>query len=369
MKVLVTGGAGFIGSHLLHSLLAQGETVVVYDNYDPQVHLKKVKPAKAPRLKTVVGDVRDRRKLAAEVKKVDAVVHLAAAVGVGQSQYQIRHYVDVNLNGTATLLDILANDKHKVGRVVVASSMSAYGEGPYECAKCGRVRPKLRSDEAMKQKKWEPDCPNCGGALKPVPTLESDRFLSNSIYAVTKMGQEELVLNYGLAYGVPSVALRFFNVFGPGQSLSNPYTGVAAIFMGRLKNKHVPVIYEDGLQCRDFTSVYDIVQAIELAVKKPIGDQRVFNVGTGVPTPIKTIAEILGRCYKSNLKPTIVEKFRSGDIRHCYADIGQITEAFGYRPRIPLEEGMRELVEWADSVEAKDGFDQAQRELVRRGLV
>src|SRR5258708_38078029 len=180
MKVLVTGGAGFIGSHLVRSLLAQGESVIVYDNYDPQVHVKKVKPAKAARLKTVVGDVRDRKKLAAELKKVDAVVHLAAAVGVGQSQYQIRHYVDVNLNGTATLLDILANDKHKVGRVVVASSMSAYGEGAYECAKCGRVRPKLRSDEAMKGKQWEPVCPGSGAGPKPVPPKHTTHFLSPS---------------------------------------------------------------------------------------------------------------------------------------------------------------------------------------------
>ena len=369
MRVLVTGGAGFIGSHLVRSLLAQGDSVVVYDNYDPQVHIKKVKPAKAPRLKTVVGDVRDRKKLAAELKKVDAVVHLAAAVGVGQSQYQIRHYVDVNLNGTATLLDILANDKHKVGRVVVASSMSAYGEGAYECAKCGRVRPNLRSDEAMKRKRWEPVCPSCGAEVKPVPTKESDRFLSNSIYAVTKMGQEELVLNYGLAYGVPSVALRFFNVFGPGQSLSNPYTGVAAIFMGRLKNKHVPVIYEDGLQGRDFTSVHDIVQAIELAVRKPIGARRIFNVGTGVSTPIRSIAEILARCYKSDLQPVIVEKFRSGDIRHCYADISGIRESLGYRPKTNLQQGLQELVDWSGEVDARDTFEQAQRELVRRGLV
>lgn len=369
MKVLVTGGAGFIGSHLVRSLLAAGDQVVIYDNYDRQVHLKKPKAARAKGLLTVVGDVRNRKALAAQVKKVDAVVHLAAAVGVGQSQYQIQHYVDVNLNGTAVLLDILANEKHSVGRVVVASSMSAYGEGAYECAKCGRVRPSLRSDKAMNEGKWEPFCPGCNAELTPVPTKESDRFLSNSIYAVTKMGQEELVLNYGLAYGVPSVALRFFNVFGPGQSLSNPYTGVAAIFMGRLKNRHVPVIYEDGAQCRDFTSVHDIVQAIELSLKKPIGERRIFNVGTGVPTPISTIAEILARCYKSDLKPQIVKKFRSGDIRHCYADISAIRESLGYVPKTDLERGLQELVDWSAQVDAKDTFEKAQKELISRGLV
>jgi dTDP-L-rhamnose 4-epimerase len=369
MNVLVTGGAGFIGSHLVRRLLADGETVTIYDNFDPQVHGSKARPPKAPRLKTIVGDVRDRAALAKAVKRADAVVHLAAAVGVGQSQYQIRHYVDVNLNGTATLLDILANDPHKVRRVVVAGSMSSYGEGPYNCGKCGRVRPQLRSTEAMKRGQWEPFCPNCNGTLKAVPTHESDRFLSNSIYAVTKMGQEELVLNYGLAYDVPAVALRFFNVFGPGQSLSNPYTGVAAIFMSRLKNNHAPVIYEDGLQSRDFTSVHDIVQAIQLAMTKKIGTQRVFNVGTGIPTSILTIAQRLADVYGRELKAQTVKKFRSGDIRHCYADISAIQKYLGYKPRIDFTEGLRELVDWADSTDAKDTFDQANRELVKRGLV
>src|SRR5436190_12616800 len=205
MKIIVTGGAGFIGSHLVRGLLAAGESVTVYDSFDPQVHGANPRPPKSPRLRVVQGDVRDRRALAKEVRSADAIVHLAAAVGVGQSQYQIRHYVDVNLNGTATLLDILANDRHHVRRIVVAGSMSSYGEGAYECKKCGRVRPYLRTNSAMSRGRWEPFCPTCDGSLRPVPTRESDRFLSNSIYAVTKMGQEELVLNYGLAYDVTAV--------------------------------------------------------------------------------------------------------------------------------------------------------------------
>lgn len=368
MKVLVTGGAGFIGSHLVRSLLAAGDSVVVYDNFDPQVHPRR-KPLKAKNLTVVAGDVRNRAKLAAVVKKVDAVVHLAAAVGVGQSQYQIRHYVDVNLNGTGTLLDILANEKHRVRRVVAASSCSAYGEGAYDCPKCGRVRPGLRRDEDMAAGNWEPRCPTCGGALTSLPTKESDRFLTTSVYAVTKQGQEELVLNYGRAYGVPSVALRFFNVFGPGQSLSNPYTGVAAIFMARLKNRHAPVIYEDGLQCRDFTGVADVVQAIELSLRKDAGAGRIFNVGTGVATPVKTLAQLIARGMKSDLEPSIVKKFRSGDVRHCYADITAIREALGYAPKTNLERGLEELVAWSAEVASKDTFDRAQKELVRRGLV
>ena len=269
----------------------------------------------------------------------------------------------------ATLLDILANDKHKVGRVVVAGSMSAYGEGPGDCARCGRVRPALRSDAAMRRGRWEPECPDCGGMLKPLLTQESDRFHTTSIYGVTKMGQEELALNYGAAYGVPSVALRFFNVYGPGQSLSNPYTGVAAIFMSRLKNRHAPVIYEDGGQSRDFTSVHDIVQAVGLALRRKLGARRIFNVGTGITTSILEIARILARCLKSDIAPKALRKFRTGDIRHCSADIRQISDALGYRPKISLEDGMAELVDWAGSVDAKDGFEQAQRELSRRGLV
>lgn len=369
MTILVTGGGGFIGSHLVRSLLGSGESVTVVDSFDPQVHGKKVRPPKAPRLRTVVGDIRNRALLAKEVRRADAVVHLAAAVGVGQSQYQIRHYVDVNVTGTATLLDILANDVHRVKRVVVAGSMSSYGEGPYDCRKCGRVRPTSRSSAAMRQGRWEPVCPTCGGALAALPTHESDRFLSTSIYAVTKIAQEELVLNYGTAYGVPSVALRFFNVYGPGQSLSNPYTGVAAIFMSRFKNRRRPVIYEDGLQSRDFVSVHDVVQAIRLALRKKPADRRSFNVGTGVATSILSIAERIARCYGADARPQAVRKFRSGDIRHCFADIAAIRDCYDYRPMVGLDDGLRELVDWAGSADARDSFEQAQAELRRRGLV
>jgi len=369
MTILVTGGGGFIGSHLVRSLLASGESVAVYDSFDPQVHGKKVRPPRAPRLRTVVGDIRNRALLAKEVRRADAIVHLAAAVGVGQSQYQIHHYVDVNVTGTATLLDILANDSHRVRRMVVAGSMSSYGEGPYECRRCGRVRPNGRSVAAMRKGRWEPACPTCDGSLTALPTRETDRFLSTSIYAVTKIAQEELVLNYGAAYGIPSVALRFFNVYGPGQSLSNPYTGVAAIFMSRFKNRRRPVIYEDGLQSRDFVSVHDVVQSIRLALRARVDGRRSLNVGTGVATSILSIAERLARCYGADAKPQAVRKFRSGDIRHCYADISAIRETLKYRPKVTLDDGLRELVDWAGSADARDTFEQAQRELSRRGLV
>ncbi len=369
MSILVTGGGGFVGSHLVRSLLAAQENVTVYDSFVPQVHGPKPLLPKAKRLRVVKADIRDRRALSREVRRSDAVVHLAAAVGVGQSQYEISKFVDVNLNGTATLLDILANEKHRVRRVVLAGSCSSYGEGAFHCDRCGRVRPRLRTAADLRRGRWEPYCPRCHGEIQAAPTLESDRCEAPSIYAVTKMAQEELLLNYGTAYAVPCIALRFFNVYGPGQSLSNPYTGAASIFLSRFKNGKAPVVYEDGLQSRDFVSVHDVVQALRLSLKKSVAKRRIFNVGTGVATSILDLAKALGRAVGSTIAPKTVRKFRTGDIRHCYADIDAIRESLGYRPRIALADGLRELVDWAASVHAKDSFDQAQRELVRRGLV
>ncbi len=368
MNVLVTGGAGFIGSHLVRALAADGETVTVLDCFEPQVHGKRPRPARARRVRTVPADVRDRAALARELRRADAVVHLAAAVGVGQSQYEIHRYVDANIGGTAILLDLLANTRHSVRKLVVAGSMSSYGEGAYSCSRCGRVRPPLRTAATVRGRRWDPDCPRCGRALRPLPTLETDPFICSSIYAVTKMAQEELVMNYGAAYDVPVVTLRFFNVFGPGQALSNPYTGVAAIFMSRLKNGNPPTIYEDGGQTRDFVSVHDIVQACRLVLRRRQADHRVFNVGTGKPTSILELARMLARRFGSSKPSKLLGTFRRGDIRHCYADIGAL-RSLGYRPAVSLDDGLAELIDWSASVEAKDGFVRAQRELARRGLV
>lgn len=369
MNVLITGGAGFIGSHLARALVAGGDRVTLFDSLDPQVHRRRGMPQSTPLIRRVTADVRDRRALARELARADAVVHFAAAVGVGQSQYQIRHYVDVNVGGTANLLDLMANDRHSVRKLIVAGSMSSYGEGAYDCRLCGRVRPPLRTVRSVRGRRWEPPCPSCEGPLRPVATRESDPFVCNSIYAVTKMTQEELVMNFGAAYALPVVTLRFFNVYGPGQSLSNPYTGVAAIFMSRLRNGKAPVLYEDGLQTRDFVSVHDIVQACTRALSRRAADHRVFNVGTGKATSVLEIAGSLGRIFGSEARPEVLRKFRSGDIRHCFADISAARKAIGYAPRVPFEEGLRELVEWARSAEARDEFDHAQRELKRRGLV
>lgn len=247
--------------------------------------------------------------------------------------------------------------------------MSAYGEGAYDCRKCGRVRPDLRTPKAIRGRRWEPVCPVCGATPRPVPITEKDPFICSSVYAVTKMTQEELVMNFGKAYGIPSVSMRFFNVYGPGQSLSNPYTGVAAIFMSRIKNNQSPGIYEDGLQTRDFVSVHDIARACVMALEKKKADHQVFNVGTGKATSILELTERLIRLYGSKVKPKIFNKFRKGDIRHCFADPSHLMERLGWKPKVSLDGGLAELIEWTHGVKAVDRFDKAQLELKKRGLV
>ncbi len=360
MKVLITGGAGFIGTHLAAALRGRGHPVSIFDNYDPQVH-GRVKGKKKQ-------SVLDSPALKRAVNRADAVVHFAAAVGVGQSQYQIKHYVDTNIGGTANLLEILASRKKPLKKLLVAGSMSAYGEGAYLCRKCGRVRPVLRTPAVVRGKRWDPACPNCAGALRPTGTSEKDPFICSSIYAVTKMTQEELVMNYGTAYGVATTALRFFNVYGPGQSLSNPYTGVAAIFMSRIKNGQPPGIFEDGGQTRDFISVHDIVQACMLSLTRKAANNRVFNVGTGKATSVLELAERLVRIFGASVKPKTFGTFRKGDIRHCYADNALICDVLGFKPRVDLDSGMRELIEWAHGVRAVDTFEKAHRELKERKL-
>jgi len=371
MRILVTGGAGFIGSHLVDALVEKGHDVVIYDSLEPQVHQKKEKPVYLnKRAEFVKSDVRDKNKLKEVVRNVDIVFHQAAMVGVGQSMYQIENYMDVNTLGTAKLLEILVNEEHSVKKLVVASSMSVYGEGKYTCEDCGVVYPKLRPKEQLSAREWEMKCPNCGKEVKTVPTDEDKPLHPTSIYAISKRDQEEMSIVTGRAYGIPTVALRYFNVYGPRQSLSNPYTGVCAIFSSRIKNDSTPIIFEDGWQSRDFTSVYDIVQANILVMNFNSADYEVYNVGTGKPTSISEIANVLITLYSKNLnlKPEIVNKYRSGDIRHCYADVSKITK-LGFKPEIELAQGMEELVQWGEKVEAKDKFEQAQEELKKKGLV
>jgi len=371
MKILVTGGAGFIGSHIVDELLKKGHEVRILDNLEPQVYGQANNLPKylTENIEFQKGTITDKNDIEKAIQDIEIIFHDAAMVGVGQSMYQISRYINTNTLGTANLLDTLVNKENSVKKLIVASSMSNYGEGKYECVDCGTINPKLRPETQLKEHKWEVICPKCKKPLKPVPTDETKPLYSTSIYAMTKKHQEEMSLLIGKTYGIPTVALRYFNTYGPRQALSNPYTGVAAIFSSRIKNNNPPLIYEDGLQLRDFIFVKDIAKANILAMEKSAANYEIFNVGTGTPTSILNIANTLTKLYNKDMKPEIVNKFRAGDIRHCYADITKIRTKLGYEPSYTLEQGMKELVMWAEKESATDTVEQANKELEEKGLV
>jgi dTDP-L-rhamnose 4-epimerase len=368
MKILVTGGAGFIGSHLVDKLVERHE-VVVLDNLEQQVHTKGVPEYLNSQASYVFGDIRTKEVFKKAIEGAEIVFHEAAAVGVGQSMYEVKKYVEVNTCGTANLLDLLVNTEHQVKKLLVASSQSIYGEGAYNCEGCGPVYPQLRSENQLRQRQWEIRCPACGKIASPVPTTESKPLNPSSIYSITKRDQEEMCLAVGKAYGFPTVALRYFNGYGPRQSLNNPYTGVCAIFSARIKNDKPPLIFEDGGQIRDFVSVHDIVNANIVAMKLARSNYEVFNVGTGRPTTIIEIASTLARLYNKTITPDVTYKYRAGDTRHCFADISKITNTLGYKPRTTFDEGMHDLVAWGKDTEAVDHFEEAHKDLEQRGLV
>jgi dTDP-L-rhamnose 4-epimerase len=368
--ILVTGGAGFIASHLVDALIAQGCAVTIYDNLEPQVHgPTQALPSYLNReARFIRGDIRDRATLKQALEGIEVIYHQAALVGVGQSMYDVFRYTEINTLGGAMLLDILANEKHTVRKVIVASSMSIYGEGQYHCAMDGVVYPKLRPTVQLTERQWEMRCPKCGRVVKPEPTNEDKPLYPTSIYAINKRDHEEMFLSIGRAYNIPTVALRYFNAYGPRQALSNPYTGVAAIFSGRLLNGNPPLIYEDGNQSRDFTHVSDIVQANLLALEKDDANYEVFNVGTGRALTVRDVAEALSDHLGASIEPQIVGKFREGDIRHCYADISKARRLLGYEPKVRFEDGMSDLVNWVRQQSAEDHVALAVQELERRGL-
>jgi dTDP-L-rhamnose 4-epimerase len=367
-KILITGGAGFVGSHTADALVKAGHDVVIYDNLTSQVHQNGISylPQGA---EFVLGDIRDLNKLSQVVKDADVIFHFAAAVGVGQSMYQIAEYTSTNNLGTANLFQAILNTRSTPEKIVVASSMSIYGEGKYLCRECGEVAPGPRPLDQLKAKAWETLCPTCGQALVPIPTREDKPLQCTSIYALSKKDQEEMTLLFGRTYQIPAVALRYFNIYGTRQSLSNPYTGVAAIFASRLMNRKPPVIFEDGWQMRDFVSVHDIVQANLLAMEKPEADGKVLNIGSGSPVTIREVAGELARALGASVPHDITGKYRAGDVRHCFADISAATEFLGYLPQVELKQGIAELAAWLESQEAKDNVDEAMQGLEVHGLV
>jgi dTDP-L-rhamnose 4-epimerase len=373
-RVLITGGAGFVGSHLADALARAGDQVVLLDNLEPQVHGEAIdRPAyldAAHRL--VLGDIRDLELISSLVSEVDVVIHLAAMVGVGQSMYQIRRYVDANCMGMATLLEAVNAHRGSVRKLLVASSMSIYGEGAYHCSNCQvRVAPRMRSLQQLSAGHWEVCCASCGTDLDPVPTDEDKPLYPTSIYAITKRDHEEMTLAFGQAYDLPVVALRFFNIYGSRQALSNPYTGVAAIFSGSMLSGQTPVIYEDGSQQRDFVHVNDVVQALILAKDRPAADHQVLNVGSGRPISITHVGEMLADRLRWSGGFEVLNKFRAGDIRHCYADISRIRALIGYEPKWRFEDGVGELVDWVADQQARlsSSSADAQRQLAAHGLV
>ena len=370
-KVLVTGGLGFIGSFVTDRLIADGHQVRILDNLDPQVHPGGV-PAYVDRDAEVrIGDVRDRPVLSAALENIEMVVHCAAAVGVAQSLYRVHHFVDVNVGGTALLLELLAQRNERPEKLLVFTSMTGYGEGVYRRPSDGRLmRVGIRSEEGIHRFGWEPVCPETHEILEPISTPEDAAPLARNVYALTKRYQEELALSLGQVYGFPVVCLRLFNVYGPRQSLSNPYTGVLAIFLSRLRAGQAPVVYEDGRQTRDFVSVHDVVDAAVSALQSPQANGHVLNIGSGIPRPIADCARVLARLMgRDDLEPLVNHQFRKGDIRHCTADTTRAVRLLAYSPRTKWEAGLAELIDWARSAPTADRFDQAERELRERGLV
>jgi dTDP-L-rhamnose 4-epimerase len=370
-RVLITGGAGFIGSHLADALLAEGYRVRILDALVPQVHgPKRERPGYLnPDAELLVGDVGAATTIKQALKDVEAVVHFAAAVGVGQSMYEIASYVAANTQATANLLQILTEGGPRVRKLVVASSMSIYGEGAYRCVRCGPCLPPPRSPDRLESKQWEMACPTCGTSAEPLPTAEGKPLAPTSIYAITKRDQEEMCLCVGQAYGIPTVALRFFNVYGERQALSNPYTGVAAIFSSRLLNDQPPLIYEDGAQSRDFTHVSDIVQATLLAIRRSEADYQALNVGTGQATTVSRVAEVLAHSLGKRITPQILQTSRAGDIRHCVADISKIRKTLGFQPSVSFPDGMGRLIAWIRDQRPHDGVVEANVRLQQQGLV
>ena len=371
-QILVTGGAGYIGSHLVDALVARQYRVTVLDNLEPQVHRSGSWPSYAnPQARYVQGDVRDRGILEPLVVASDAVVHFAAAVSVGQSMYQIDRYVDANTRGTALLLDVLVNAKHDVRKVIVASSIGVYGEGAYRCDTHGVVAPTIRSERQLAERDWEQRCPACSAHVVSVPTPEDKPLYRDNIYSMTKYHQEEMVLLIGRTYGIPAVAPRFFNVYGPRQSLSNPYAGVAAIWLSRLLNDRQPVVFEDGGQLRDFVSIHDVVQCLLLMLETSGADFLPVNVGSGDTVTILDIAQTLNRVLGKSIEPLVTHAGRKFDIRHNTADITRARTALGFQPTVSLEQGFSELVQWARTTPdvATDFFDKALDELKQKGLL
>lgn len=371
MNILITGGAGFIGSNLALALIHRGHEVTVLDNLSPQIHGENSPLYESIRNKVrfILGDIRSRDDWTIALERQQVVVHLAAETGTGQSMYQIEHYIDVNLKGTAILLDILANTRHSVSRVVVASSRAIYGEGKYLCDQCGVVYPLARQAHDMERGDFNVKCPKCSANARTVATDEDSRIHPSSIYGITKQNQEQMVLTVGQSLGIPAVAFRYQNVYGPGQSLSNPYTGILSIFSTRIKNGNEIVVFEDGKESRDFVYIDDVIAATVAGIEQPEAAYEVFNVGSGIQTDVVKVARSLVKAYGVDVPVRISGNFRLGDIRDNFADLTKITSALGFVPTIDFATGIQLFADWVNCQEVMpDGYVQSILEMKAKGL-
>ena len=372
-RVLVTGGAGFVGSHLVDALLEAGEEVRILDNLDPLAHPSGKPPEHLPaEAELVIGDLRSADDVAASLADVDRVFHLGGIVGNGESMVNVRKAIDSNAGGTATLLEEVIRRRDRIRRVVVASSMVVYGEGSYRCTEHGIVAPGLRPVERLSERRWEPPCPvdGCDAELEAVPVREDATLRPVSVYGISKRDTEELALVLGQAYGIEACALRYLNIYGPRQALGNPYTGVAAIFSARLLSGRAPRVFEDGGQIRDLVHVSDIVRATFAAMESPEAPGQAFNVCTGARVGIGELAGRLSELLAPELRPEVTGEFRAGDIRHCFADPSRAREVLGFEAAVSLEEGLPELVDWvARQSDVDERGDEALAALRDAGLV
>lgn len=367
--ILVTGGAGFIGSFLADALIKRGYKVRILDILEEQVHKGKKPKYLNKKAQFIKGDVRDFATLQKALKDIDVVFHLAASVGVAQSNYQIKKYTDTNVGSMANLLDIIVNNETSVKKILMTASMTSYGEGDYRCKIHGVVKPPLRPESQLKKKDWNVYCPQCKRKVVAIPTKEESIINNNSMYSLTKNIQETMLMLVGKMYNIPVVSLRCFNVYGPRQSLSNPYTGVTAIFISRLKNNNQPVVYEDGLQSRDFISVHDVVDALIKGMESSKANYKILNIGSGKSTSVKEVAEILAKLLKKKIAPKLDHGFRINDIRYCYADNRKAKRILDWRPKVRLSQGFAELIAWSEQEEAIDNFETAQKELKEKNLL
>ncbi|MBP6712864.1 MAG: SDR family NAD(P)-dependent oxidoreductase [Aliarcobacter sp.] len=370
-NILITGGAGFIGSNLALKLIEKGYKVTVLDNLSPQIHTSNspLYDSIKDKVRFIKGTVLSYDDWKNALEEIDVVVHLAAETGTGQSMYEIEKYTDVNIKGTSIFLDILANEKHSVKKMIVASSRAIYGEGKYECSSCGIVYPNERKDEDMSKGDFTIKCPTCNANAKLLATDENSKIHPSSIYGITKQVQEQMFMVMGKTLNIPALAFRYQNVYGAGQSLSNPYTGILSIFSTRIKNGNDINIFEDGKESRDFVYIDDVVDATILGIEKDEANYEVFNVGLGLAIDVNKVASTLVKEYKSNSKISISGNYRLGDIKDNYADLTKIQTKLGFEPKVSFEDGIKRFTKWVNAQEVvEDQYEKSINEMKEKGL-